>query len=239
MTHPRTIAKFILLMAACATASACTPKDKPYGRERQLVLAGQQAQVWAIAPVINLSGQPGVDAIIQADLLYQQLQTVQGLTVVPVDRVAQVYIASSIDQIQTPDQAMAVMELLGCQGLIIATVTQYDPYNPPKMGVALQLFRKDSITPQAPLPNPHELVRAGAPPVETPMPQNPDFVQVIGMYDAANGSVRDAVIDYASGRHEPAGPMGEREYFNSMERFAGFAYFTLIEDLLVQLRNGR
>ena len=47
-------------------------------------------QVWAIAPVINLSGQKAVDPILQADLVYQQMQQVHGLTLVPVNRVVEV-----------------------------------------------------------------------------------------------------------------------------------------------------
>jgi hypothetical protein len=71
------------------------------------------------------------------------------------------------------------------------------------------------------------------------LPQAPDFVQAVGMYDSANGSVRDALLTYANGRHEPAGPMGAREYFANMDRYTGFAYYSLLEQLLVQLRNGR
>jgi hypothetical protein len=239
MTHRRRQTIVAVAAALCGMLVGCSSGEKPYGRERQLVLPGDSAQVWAVAPVLNLSGQPGVDPILQADLLYQQLQTVQGLTVIPVDRVAQVYMANGIDRIQSPEQALAVMDVLGCQGLVIATITQFDPYNPPKIAMAVQLFRKDRIGQRLPPPDPHKLVREGAPPPEQAMPENPDFVQVVGMYDAANGTVRDAVLSYAIGRHEPAGPMGEREYFNSMDRFSGFAYFTLIEDLLVQLRSGR
>ena len=69
--------------------------------------------------------------------------------------------------------------------------------------------------------------------------QAPEFAQVVGMFDAANGTVRDAVLDYAIGRHEPAGPMAEREYFASMDRYAGFAWHSLTEQLLVRIRNGR
>jgi len=35
----------------------------------------------------------------------------------------------------------------------------------------------------------------------------------VGMFDAANGSVRQAVLDYAVGRNDPQGPLGSKEIF--------------------------
>ena len=238
MHTARWIAILGLIGAACVLSSGCTEKPKLYGRESSLVLAGPP-RVWAVAPVINLSGQQGVDALLQADLLYQQLQTVYGVTVVPVDRVAQVYAAAGIEQVQSVEQANLVMDQLGCDGLIVASVTQFDPYNPPKFGCALQLFEKPRGR-AIPVGDPRELLRAGsAPEAGQTLPAHSDFQQVVGMYDSANGSVRDAVIAYASGRHEPEGPMGVNEYFSSMDRYCSFGYYTLLDSLLVQLRNGR
>ena len=48
----------------------------------------------------------------------------------------------------------------------------------------------------------------------------------------ANGTVRDRLHLYAAGRHDPIGPMGEKEYFASMDRYCGFAYSELIEQLM-------
>lgn len=237
MTNAKWIAIIALIVAACLISGGCE-SPVPYGRERTLMMPGPKQKVWAIAPVVNLSGQQGVDPLLQADIIYQQMQTVSGLTVVPVDRVAQVYAAAGIEQVQSAEQAQAVIETLGCDGLIVVTVTQWDPYNPPKVGAAMQLFEspKDRINGS---PDPQQMIRAATPGPETSLPRNTDFTQVVGMYDAANGSVRQAVGAFARGRHEPAGPMGEREYFANMDRFCGFAYNQLTESLLVRLANGR
>ncbi|MGC4030415.1 MAG: hypothetical protein QM754_01525 [Tepidisphaeraceae bacterium] len=236
MTNAKWIAIIVLIVAACLLSGGCDA-DPKYGRERGLAMPGQKQKVWAVAPVVNLSGQGGVDPLLQADLVYQQLQTVAGLTVVPVDRVAQVYAAAGIDQIQSAEQAQAVMDALGCDGLVITTVTQFDPYNPPKLGAAMQLFERDRQRLAA--PDVQQMLRAPSPGPETAMQRDESFTQVVGMYDSTNGSVRDAVANYARGRHEPAGPMGVKEYFASMDRFCGFAYYSLTESLLVRLQNGR
>ena len=51
-------------------------------------------------------------------------------------------------------------------------------------------------------------------------------------FDAANGSVRERVLNYASGRNDPKGPLGPKEYFVSMDRYCGFVYHELLVDLL-------
>ncbi|MBC7782772.1 MAG: hypothetical protein H7144_02950, partial [Burkholderiales bacterium] len=171
MTNTRWIAVIILIVAACLVSGGCAEKSERYGRENTLRLPGAERRVWAVAPVINLSGQRGVDPLLQADILYQQMQTIEGLTVIPVDRVAQAYVSLQIEQVQTPEQAIAVAELLGCQGLVVATVTQFDPYNPPKFAGSIQLFERKGMREQTPAPNPRELVRQGAPSPTAAMPQ--------------------------------------------------------------------
>ena len=236
MTNLKWIAIIGLIVAACLMSGGCE-MDPAYGRERTLALPGPKQKVWAVAPVVNLSGQSGVDPLLQADLVYQQLQSVAGVTVVPVDRVAQVYASAGLEQIQSAEQANAVMDTLGCDGLVVMTVTQFDPYNPPKFAAAMQLFERSAGRTAG--PDPQQMLRAATPGPETVLPRDSEFTQVVGMYDSANGSIRQAVQAFARGRHEPAGPMGEREYFANMDRFCGIAYYQLTESLLVRLANGR
>ncbi len=217
-----------MLLAGCAK----TPRD--YGVESRLRLNGPR-QVWAVCPAINLSGEQ-VDPILQADLLYQQLQQVDGLTVIPVNRVVEVFAALRIDKIRSQHEAETVCRALGCDALAIPTVTIFDPFDPPKLGASLSLMSRSPAASEGRPVDPQSLLREAAPATPAAMPP-PDksFVQVVGMFDAANGSTRQAVQDYAAGRNDPLGPMGQREYFQSMSRYCGFVYHTLIERLLGKL----
>ncbi|HZL35857.1 MAG TPA: hypothetical protein VFC78_11145 [Tepidisphaeraceae bacterium] len=226
----------LLLFGALLEAAGCEAKPPPYGTEHQLFLPGNARQVWAVAPAINLSGHSEVDPLIQADLLYAQLQQVHGLTVVPVNRVVEALAGLQIEKVNSPKQAALVCEVLGCDALVVPSITAYDPYNPPKMGAALQLFEKPAGFTRPKNLDVRELSREAAPQPDQALPP-PDrkFLQAVGMFDAANGSTRDAVLAYAHGRNDPVGPMGPREYFQSMDRFCGFAYNALAVDLLKQL----
>jgi hypothetical protein len=180
---------------------------------------------------VNLSGENSVDPLLQADLVFQQLQAVNNMTVIPVNRVIEVYAALHITKVQNEEQAQLVCEQLGCEGLIIPTITIYDPYDPPKFGAALQLLRRGAVD----HPNNidvRELTRAASPMTTEALPQHPNFIQVVGMYDATDGTVRDALLRYAKGRNDPSGPLAAKEYFVSMDRYCGFVYYTLIQQMI-------
>ena len=230
-----------VLVGAVALSGACAEKTPEYGREFVQSLPPKRREVWAVAPAINLSGQGEVDPLLQADLLYQQVQQVRGLTVVPVNRVAEVYAGLGIEQVQSAEQAALVCDLLGCDALLVPTVSAYDPYDPPKLAASLHLFAKPGNYARPANVDPRELVRRAAPPADESMPdpRDAEFLQAVGMFDAANGTTREALRAYASGRNDPLGPMGPREYLASMDRYCGFVYASLTADLLKQARARR
>jgi hypothetical protein len=217
-----------------AMAIGCQSKEPGYGTERQLFLPGDRVQVWAVAPAVNLSGISDVDPLLQADIVYQQLQTVAGLKVIPVNRVLEVYASLQLTEVQSDDQASLVCDLLGADGLIVPTITSFDPYNPPKIGASLQLFAKAANYARPAGLDPRELSRMASPGATESLPADAQLLQVVGMYDAANGSVREKVLQFADGRNDPAGPLGSKEYFVSMDRFSSFVYHDLIEQLLTR-----
>jgi hypothetical protein len=227
---------FTTLGAVAGCGGGHTPQ---YGTESSLTLWTARRQVWAVAPAVNLSGQSSVDPLLQADLVYEQLQAVRGITVIPVNRVAQVYASLRLDKVDSAQQAAVVCDLLGCDGLVVPTVTDFDPYAPPKFGGSLQLFGKPRGFAVPENVDPRDLVRSPTPPAQATLAaQQQDittggaFLQSVGMFDAANGSVRRAVLDYAVGRNDPTGPLGSKEYFVSMDRYCGFAYHALIAELV-------
>jgi hypothetical protein len=237
MKRMRSIPVSLLVIAAFA---GCEQPPQPYGREQPLYLYAPTRPLWAVAPAVNLSGEPQVDPLLQGDLLYQQLQSVHNITVIPVNRVVEVFAALHIAKVESEEQARLVCQQLGCDALVVPTVTAYDPYDPPKVGAALQLLGGGGPLVKQPNVDLRTLERAVTPPAPTAvLPAHPDFLQSVGMFDSANGSVRDAVLNYAAGRNDPAGPMGSKEYFVSMDRYCGFVYHALIVDLLsqVQLRQ--
>jgi hypothetical protein len=209
--------------------------DEPYGEEQQMFLPGQHRQIWAIAPAINISGESQIDPLLQSDLVYQEMQKIHGLTVIPVDRVVEVYVSLKIDKIQNERQAYEICKALGCDGLVVPTVTAYDPYDPPKFGACLQLFTQPGTFQRMPRIDPHELEQSPTTTALPPMPQTQNMAQVVEIYDAADGSVRDEVGAYSHGRTDPNGPLGVSEITQSMDRYCAFGYHQLLNELIENL----
>jgi hypothetical protein len=153
--------------------------------------------------------------------------------------VAEVFASLRINGVQSEDQAAIVCDLLGCDALVVATVTTFDPYNPPKFGGSVQLFAKPGNFARPASVDPRELSRSASPGGVESLPNQPKFLQAAGVFDATNGSVREALAAYVAGRHEPLGPLGAKEYFVHMDRYAGFVYHTLIEDLLRKVEKAQ
>jgi hypothetical protein len=230
-----------MAMATTLLAGCMGPQPKPYGEERKMFLPGEKRLVWAVAPAVNLSGESHVDPLLNSDIVYQELQQVDGLTVVPVNRVAEVYASLKIDKIQSEAQAYAVCDLLGCDGLVVPTITVYDPYNPPKLGASLQLFLKPgAIEKTLPEVDPRELERSPTV-ANQPLPmQRPQrLMQAVGMFDSADGTIRREAEAYSVGRSDPNGPMAPNEVYLSMDRYCGFVYHQLIAELIGDLNPGR
>jgi hypothetical protein len=242
MIRPRRISSAALLAWMLVSIAGCADQTPQYGIETPTFLPGHKRQVWAVAPVVNLSGQRAVDPILQADLVFQQMQQIQGLTAVPVNRTVEVLLSLQLERVQSEQQAALVCELLGCDGLIVPTITIYDPYNPPKLGASLQFFPKGAALARPASLSPREMARLASPSADQSLPPGSGIagvVQAVGMYDAQNGSVRAALLRYAAGRNNPVGPLGAKEYLVSMDRYCGFVYHVLIVDLLNSPRMRR
>lgn len=234
---PPTRTSTLLLLAALIALPGCNSSpDTSYPREAYLVAPATSPRSIAIAPLLNLSGQKQPDPLVAADLVYQQMQEVRGVTVVPVNRVVDVYVALGISQVESPEQANIVCNALGVDALLVPTITLYDPYTPPKMGASLQMFVAKSYSTKASgNVDMRALTRQATPGEMESLPRNADFLQAVGMFDAANGSVHERLMQFARGRADPLGPMGEREYVMHMDRFAGFVWHELIGELLAQM----
>lgn len=241
----KSILRLALIIAlAWVCGVGCRTNEPEYGVERRLRLPSEAQQIWAVAPAINMSGQGGVDALLQADLVFKQLQSVRGITAIPVNRTVEAFASLRIDRIETPEQAQLVCELLGCDGLVVPTVTLFDPYNPPKMAAALQLFSRDGSllrpTGRLGMDDVQAIARAPRDGLTLPPPEaiGGELVQEAAVFDASHGSTRDAIEIYATGRSDPRGAaVGIRPYLLSMELYAGFVYHELLHNLMLSLKE--
>lgn len=208
------------------------PKRKEAARPETLASPYPAPKLWAVAPFRNESGTTLVDGPALADRLTHQLEDVRGVRTLPVNRVIAAMETEGLSEITSQDQALALAEKIGADGLIVGTVTAWDPYEPPKIGAAIQLYSR-SIGPGSASLDPQRVSRAttsdqlpGA--ILPPQP----VAQAGGVFDAANGNVRHDLRRYAHGRAPADSPAGWRRYLLSTDLYSEFVSHQLVRQLL-------
>ncbi|MGP1309801.1 MAG: hypothetical protein ACTS27_06355 [Phycisphaerales bacterium] len=237
-----------LFAVACFAATGCVstvPREElvpprvlvaPYHEGR----GGQAETLWAVAPLRNESGTTFVDALAMTDALTQQLEEVRGITTLPLNRTAGMMQALGLNSIDSPQQARSLIEALGVDGLVVGSITAYDPYDPPEYGLAVALFARpgamgtQGARPDDPLSSDPSLLNAAT--TDSAIDVSTESLAPVSFaaehLDARNHEVQMAVKSYADGRADTVSALGWRRYLVSMPLYADFARFRLAERLL-------
>lgn len=200
----------------------------PYPLERTL----------AVTPFRNLSGSSYLDVMAVTDEFATELQTIDGLQVVPVNRVLAALVALGMDNVTSPQEAIALAGNLGVDGVIVGAVTRYDPYRPPKIGMLVQLYSRD----QADRPNAENNAQFVNPGQIATQPRRLDMATpaaldprsgVARVFDADQNAVIDRIKEYASTRSGERSPTGWETYLTT-RKYLQFVSHEVIGELLAQ-----
>jgi hypothetical protein len=219
----------VVMTAGCQYRGAPKPTvlSAPYG----------ERQVWAIVPLRNESGSLHADGLKAADQLAQRLETVMGLDTLPVNRVLVAMESLGLSGVNDAKDVSALRAVLGVDALVVGTITAYDPYDPPKLGLAIELYfdpRRES----GHATNLDELVRAGTDNVTQPQRTTRSYrpVSVVsGFYDASDQAVHQKLVAYASmrsGQDEDDSAQGWRLYQIDMDLYTEFVTYLVSKRLL-------
>ncbi len=224
-------ATLVLIVVVAAGLAGCRLFEKPIERPQALVSPYPADKLWAVAPLRNESGTTLVDSFTVADKLAQQVEQVSGITVLPVNRVLEAMRATGLERIGSVGQAMGLMQTLDADGLIVGTVTAWDPYEPPKIGATVQLYTRRA--PDAAGVDTRALTYAAT---DDRLPglieHDQPTAQASGYFDAANGEVLTRIKAYATGRTPLDSPAGWRAYLLSMDLYTEFVSYELTRRLL-------
>lgn len=196
-----------------------------------------EAYTLAIVPFRNLSGSDDLDVMVMTDEFYAELQQVKGsLQVIPVNRVLATLNDLGMVNVDSPDDVMLLAETLGAEGVLVGTVTRYDPYPPPQIGITVQLYlQEDRLEEGRTLRsiNPGELSRAASP-VELPAgPPIKPRAMVVRILDAGDKAVRGRIEAFGRERGETNSPSSWRKWL-TRRNYLRFACHEVIGELLAQ-----
>ena len=93
----------------------------------------------AVAPFFNLSSEPTLDGHRVALAYYNELQSVPGFEVIPVE-VVEAKIQEHQIALRGPADARRLAQILGVDAIVIGAVTDYCPYYPPRCGLQVEWY---------------------------------------------------------------------------------------------------
>ena len=178
----------------------------------------------AVAPALNFSGYSGFDRNAVGDLMASELGNVNGITVIPVSRVLAVLAQDGREEIEGPGHALEVCGRVGANAILVFAVTEYDPYDPPIVGIAAQLYgdvpwhRPDAGF------DPVLVSRQARPFSVSPQTRRPlqPFAETQRVFDASHDFVVQQVRRFAEHREGRKSPFGWRLYLVSQEHYLRF-----------------
>lgn len=217
----------IALVAGCrARGTALQPAAvlrSPYSTPR----------IWAVVPPVNESGVSDVDTARMADALARELQSVDGIDVLPVNRTIAALRRLEMHGIGSIGDARRLARELGADGLVIGSLSAWDPYPPPVIGLALELhdIDADAAPPHGIDPVGISRSTGGEPGAPAPAGIRP-VAQAAGVFDAREHRTMLQLREYAAGRHAPDSAYGADIHLVRMDLYAQFVSHRLIRELL-------
>ena len=221
-----TFTALALSVTGCAPQRLSNPTilQSPYPEER----------VWAVVPFGNESGVSIVDGAAVADRFVEEVEGVDGLRCLPVNRTLAAMKSLGMTGVFDRQQAFTLMRTLQADGLVLGSVTTYDPYKPLRLGIAIELISGSPNDSRRPID-----LRELTMPTSESIGSDATGTQV-GMAQASrlfDARAHDTIAEldiYATGRTEQDGSFGKRAYETRMDLYARFASYVLIRDLLHQ-----
>ncbi len=228
----------VLALAGCAGDSInrqtkLTPPPAvvaPYDQSKGEVL-------FAVVPFRNETGVSQIDPLVFSDRMVGALEEVKGIRCLPVNRTLEAMRALKIAQISTPSQARQVAQAMGVDGLIVGSLTAWDPYDP-VIGVTVVLTARSGSLTAGPTQDesgldPRALSRSATESVSASVFQGDAPTNAYSdNFDAKDHRVLEAVRTYAAGRTDPKAAIGWERYVKSMDLYQTFVAHHVVERLM-------
>ncbi len=166
-----------------------------------------------------------------AEIFANELAQVPGIRVIRPGHVKDAVLKDA-SQIANVQEALAVAKKLGADAIIVGVVTDYDPYPPPRAGIAIQMFAENPSA-ENPGGDPTSEVLSGRPLAVGPAEQRFLVIAFERVFDAHQAATRDELRDYAeSFTPEDRGFQGEGYFLGVYERYLHFCANVMIREIL-------
>lgn len=220
----------VLAFAAAFTGVGCAQRlaqpivlKAPYESER----------VWAVVPFANESGVSAVDGAAVADRFVSEIELVDGLRCLPLNRTLGAMRSLGMTGVRDLQQAYTLMRTLQADGLVLGTVTDWNPYKPLRFGAAIEVVSAAEGADRRPL-DLKELTMPTTESVGGSAGPRAEVSQASRLFDARSNETLIELERYAEGRDSPESALGSKAYEMRLDLFSRFGAYVLVRDLLEQ-----
>lgn len=217
-------------LLALPLAWGCAQRD-----DAATAMTSRPPTVIVVSPTINLSGGEDFDPLKVTDILASEFLSFAEVSVVPVNLALAALARRGKTRVETAEEALALAEELGADATIVMAVTEYNPYDPPSVGLVMQWYgvsrrgwggRLDPVAAsRRASPTPFELSAADA--------SAPQW-QVQRVFNAAQKDVLEDVKAFAAQRPGARSPYDWRRYTKSQELYVRYCCWAMIRTMLSQ-----
>lgn len=214
------------LVAACVAGGCGSPEGN-----RITQWDRRPGSLWVVAPVLNLSGSRDIDVLAATDIAVSELSQLRGGGVLPTNRVLSVLASMGLQEVRTPEEAAELASRSGAEAVVVLAITEYDPYDPPTVGLIGQVYRP--VHGGGEVEDPVTVSRRGLgdeSPVLASWPGRPE-AQLQRVYRASDGAVMERLRRYAEVRAAGGSPYGWREYLVRQDLYLRFCAHALLSEL--------
>lgn len=227
----RTVTVCLAVVVASSLSAGCVGLG---GGGEKLYNSLRGVETVVVAPMMNLSTNPEVDTVAFTEALASELAQVEGLSVVPLGRVYQYLSVNRMSTVGSPEEARSLAKVFRAQATLVAAVTEYDPYDPPRMGLSVQMYT-DGTLPSAQGTagfDPVAAARAAVPfPVTDDASSRPRDV-VSRVFSGRSTEVQELAKLYAKRRLADDSPYGWRRFLVDQREFQRLCCYGVIREML-------
>jgi hypothetical protein len=228
--------RFARLAGLVLLAGATGCSTKPERLAAPPTLMAPYAAVLMVAPFTNESGvDMGLDLRASvSDKIITSLNSVKGWQAVPLNRTLQAMQQLGVAEIRSVEEAQAVLEVVGADGIIVGTITAWDPYDPPTFGANILLVADEGEIQSS--FEARTLTGRTGDAVQMASTSPTTLTDVVGDYDATRHDVRQSVRDYARSHSDVTGGFEppERYYLMVFDRWLDFSADQLVYAMLLK-----
>ncbi|MBX3377172.1 MAG: hypothetical protein KF678_09250 [Phycisphaeraceae bacterium] len=234
-------ARATVALVAAMLVAACAPNHEQVLQPPQTLIAPYDASggdaLWAVVPLRNESGTTVADPYMVSDKVVGAASQVRGVRCLPLNRTIAAMRALDLQELTRPEEAEALAKALGVDALLVGSITAYDPYNPPKLGIALALYTRPGFKGRPTSSSAVDPRKLTYQPTDYSYFPRSAYANapasVVSEYlDGKNHQVMMDIKAYAAGRHDDRTALGWRRFLASMDLFCEFGAWHGVNRLL-------